>query len=269
MLNSLTLYLMKFYKNEVFSMKIIEPRPFTFEAGKRAVLLLHAFTGDSADVRMLGRFLQGKNYTVHAPIYRGHEKAPEQLIETNPDMWWEDVLQGYDHLRKLGYTEIAVAGLSLGGALSLKLSYTKPLKGLVAMATPIFFNNEKRLTQAFKMFVTRYKQLRKKDQATIAREVELVMGKAPYTIRQLEPFLDDVRANLEKITLPTLIVQPQRDQLLGLDHAPYIYEHISSENKQLLWYEQSTHVVTVDKEKDRLHEDVFKFLESLNWSDSN
>lgn len=41
-------------------MRIKMPEPFTFEGGKRAVLLLHGFTGNSADVRMLGRFLEKK-----------------------------------------------------------------------------------------------------------------------------------------------------------------------------------------------------------------
>lgn len=42
-------------------MRIVPPKPFLFEAGKRAVLLLHGFTGSSADVRMLGRFLEKKD----------------------------------------------------------------------------------------------------------------------------------------------------------------------------------------------------------------
>lgn len=41
-------------------MKIQLPKPFLFEEGKRAVLLLHGFTGNSSDVRQLGRFLQKK-----------------------------------------------------------------------------------------------------------------------------------------------------------------------------------------------------------------
>lgn len=247
-------------------MRIIEPRPFTFEAGPRAVLLLHAFTGDSADVRMLGRYLESKNYTVHAPIYRGHGKGPEPLLETNPTIWWEDVLQAYNHLKRLGYSEIAVAGLSLGGLLSVKLAYTKPLKGLVAMATPMFFDNEVKLTGAFKMYAMRHKKLHGINQATATEEVAKIMEQAPATIRTLQPFIDEVRNHLPEIKLPTLIIQPSKDQLIGTEHAPYIYENISSKNKQLLWYENSTHVVTVDREKDQLHADVYEFLESLDWS---
>ena len=50
-------------------MQIKLPKPFFFEEGKRAVLLLHGFTGNSADVRQLGRYLQKKGYTSYAPQY--------------------------------------------------------------------------------------------------------------------------------------------------------------------------------------------------------
>lgn len=41
-------------------MQIKLPKPFFFEEGKRAVLLLHGFTGNSSDVRQLGRFYKRK-----------------------------------------------------------------------------------------------------------------------------------------------------------------------------------------------------------------
>ncbi|WP_368738766.1 alpha/beta hydrolase, partial [Escherichia coli] len=63
-------------------MRIAQPKPFFFESGKRAVLLLHGFTGSSADVRMLGRFLEKKGYTSLAPHYKVHGVPPEQLIGT-------------------------------------------------------------------------------------------------------------------------------------------------------------------------------------------
>lgn len=114
-------------------MKIKQPEPFTFESGKRAVLLLHGFTGHTADVRMLGRYLEKKGYTCHAPIYRGHGKPPEELIDATPEQWWEDVTAAYNHLKDLGYREIAVAGLSLGGVLGLKLAYSEQVKGVIPM----------------------------------------------------------------------------------------------------------------------------------------
>ncbi|MEG0439517.1 MAG: carboxylesterase, partial [Solibacillus sp.] len=89
-------------------MKKAMSAPFLFEAGPRAVLLLHGFTGSSADVRILGRFLEKNGYTSHAPHYKGHGVPPEELIVTSPEDWWQDVIAGYDTLKQAGYEEIAV-----------------------------------------------------------------------------------------------------------------------------------------------------------------
>ena len=84
-------------------MKLASPKPFTFEGGDRAVLLLHGFTGNSADVRMLGRFLEKKGYTCHAPIYKGHGVPPEELVHTGPEDWWQDVTEAYQLLKDKGF----------------------------------------------------------------------------------------------------------------------------------------------------------------------
>ena len=59
-------------------MQIKLPQPFSLRK-ERAVLLLHGFTGNSSDVRQLGRFLQKKGYTSYAPQYEGHAAPPEEF----------------------------------------------------------------------------------------------------------------------------------------------------------------------------------------------
>lgn len=61
-------------------MKIRLHEPFFFEEGPRAVLLLHGFTGNSSDVRQLGRYLQKKGYTCYAPHYEGHGVPPKNCL---------------------------------------------------------------------------------------------------------------------------------------------------------------------------------------------
>src|SRR5690606_17757308 len=118
-------------------MKSALSSPFFFQAGPRAVLLLHGFTGSSADVRMLGRFLEKHGYTSLAPHYKGHGVPPEELIVSNPEEWWQDVKNGYTQLKEAGYEEIAVAGLSLDGVFSLNLATSHPVKGVVTMCSPM------------------------------------------------------------------------------------------------------------------------------------
>jgi carboxylesterase len=249
-------------------MKVVQPKPFTFERGPRAVLLLHGFTGHSADVRMLGRFLEKKNYTCHAPIYRGHGVAPEELIKTNPDQWWEDVEEAFNDLKERGYEEIAVAGLSLGGVFGLKLAYTRPVKAIIPMCTPMFFDNEDQLTEGFKQFTKQYKRLEGKSKEEIEEETDAVMEESGSIFNQVADYIADVKSNVDTIYTPAMVVQAGKDQMINPDSANYIYDNLESDQKELKWYEESGHVITIGKEKDQLYEDIYQFLESLDWKSS-
>lgn len=153
-------------------MRMKLPQPFTFEAGKRAVLLLHGFTGNSADVRMLGRFLEKKGYTSHAPHYKGHGVPPEQLVHTGPEDWWQDVMDGYNLLKDKGYEEIAVAGLSLGGVFSLKLGYTVPVKGIIPMCAPMYIKSEEVMYEGVLEYARDFKKFEGKKEDQIEAEMQ-------------------------------------------------------------------------------------------------
>ncbi|TRM13090.1 alpha/beta fold hydrolase [Lentibacillus cibarius] len=246
-------------------MKIKFPKPFTFEAGPRAVLLLHGFTGHSADVRMLGRFLEKKGYTSHAPIYRGHGGTPEELVKAGADEWWEDAVNAYNHLKELGYTEIAVAGLSLGGVLGLKLAYSKQVKGVIPMCAPMFFDNQEELTKGYKFKAKEFKQLEGKDEDTIQQEVQELVDNSRGMFSDLADLITEVQNHVDTIYTPTFVVQGQKDDMINTDSASYIYKNVEAEQKNIKWYEESGHVITMDKEKEQLHEDIYQFLESLDW----
>ncbi|RPF54451.1 alpha/beta hydrolase [Aquisalibacillus elongatus] len=248
-------------------MEIKLPEPFTFEKGNRAVLLLHGFTGHTADVRMLGRFLEKKGYTSHAPIYEGHGAPPEDLVKSTANDWWQDVLDGYDHLKNSGYDEIAVAGLSLGGVLALKLAYNKPVKAVIPICTPMYFDNVEELTQGFKQFAKEYKQLEKKEDDQIQNEIEELMKDSDETFETLSHLIQEVHDNVDTIYAPAYVLQAEEDDMINKDSANYIYENIESDEKDIKWYEGAPHVITLSDYKDQVHEDVYQFLEGLDWSE--
>ncbi|EIJ80611.1 carboxylesterase [Bacillus methanolicus PB1] len=248
-------------------MKIKMPQPFTFEGGKRAVLLLHGFTGNSADVRMLGRFLEKKGYTCHAPHYKGHGVPPEELVHTGPEDWWKDVLEGYEFLKKRGHDEIAVAGLSLGGVFSLKLGYTQPVKGIIPMCAPMYIKSEEVMYKGVLEYAREFKKREGKSEEEIEQEMAEFAKTPMKTLKSLQELIADVRNHVDMIYAPTFVVQGRHDKMINTDSANIIYNKIQSDVKKIKWYEESGHVITLDKEKDQLHEDVYQFLEQLNWQE--
>ncbi|CAM4152007.1 carboxylesterase [Bacillus wiedmannii] len=246
-------------------MKLASPKPFTFEGGDRAVLLLHGFTGNSADVRMLGRFLEKKGYTCHAPIFKGHGVPPEELVHTGPEDWWQDVMEAYQLLKDKGFEKIAVAGLSLGGVFSLKLGYTVPVLGVVPMCAPMYIKSEETMYQGILAYAREYKKREQKSPEQIEQEMLEFQQTPMNTLKALQQLIADVRNNVDMIYAPTFVVQARHDEMINTDSANIIYNGVESTLKDIKWYEDSTHVITLDKQRDELHEDVYNFLEQLDW----
>jgi carboxylesterase len=246
-------------------MKIVAPKPFTFEGGERAVLLLHGFTGNSADVRMLGRFLESKGYTCHAPIYKGHGVPPEELVHTGPEDWWKDVMNAYQYLRDRGHESIAAVGLSLGGVFSLKLGYTVPIKGIVPMCAPMYIKSEEVMYQGVLEYAREYKKREGKTPEQIEEEMKKFQETPMKTLKALQDLISEVRESIDMIYAPTFVVQARHDHMINTDSANIIYNEVESPDKQIKWYEESGHAITLDKERDQLHEDIYQFLETLDW----
>ncbi|AXI31893.1 MULTISPECIES: alpha/beta hydrolase [Priestia] len=246
-------------------MKIAQPKPFTFEGGEKAVLLLHGFTGNSADVRMLGRFLEKKGYTCHAPHYKGHGVAPEELVHTGPEDWWKDVMEGYEFLKSKGHESIAAVGLSLGGVFSLKLGYTVPIKGIVPMCAPMYIKSEEVMYEGVLAYAREYKKREGKSSEQIEQEMEEFKQTPMNTLKSLQELIAEVRNSVDMIYAPTFVVQGRHDHMINTDSANIIYNSVESPTKDIKWYEESGHTITFDKERDQLHEDVYAFLESLDW----
>src|SRR5699024_2104991 len=178
------------------------------------------------DVRMLGRFLETKGYTTHAPIYRGHGDTPEKLIETTPEEWWEDVETAYNHLLDLGYEEIAVAGLSMGGALGLKLANYKKIKAVIPMCTPMFFDNEAQLTKGFLAFSKQHKQFERKADDVIEEEVTYVEQHSKELFTKIGTFVEEVNSMVDMIYAPALVIQASQDEMINPESANFIYENL-------------------------------------------
>lgn len=245
-------------------MQIKLPEPFFFEEGKRAVLLLHGFAGNSSDVRQLGRFLQKKGYTSYAPQYEGHAAPPEEILKSSPFVWFKDALDGYDFLVDKGYDEIVVAGLSLGGCYALKLSLNRDVKGIVTMCSPMYIKTEGAMFEGVLEYARNFKKYEGKDEATIQKEMDNF--KPTDTLKELQGQIQEVREHIDEVMDPLLVIQAEQDQMINTDSANIIYNESESDDKDIKWYANSGHVITIDKEKELVFEDVYNFLESLDWS---
>lgn len=249
-------------------MKVVAPKSLTFEGGKRAVLLLHGFTGSTKDVKRLGEYLQKRGYTCHAPMYSGHGVTPEELLQTSPLDWWKDAVEGYHHLKNKGYDEIAVAGISLGGVFSLKVAEEFPVKAVVSMCAPIKRNSSNGLFERLYNYAKIYKSFEGKSRDEIIEELEELKNRPIDSLNGIMELTEITCEQLNSITSPTLVLQGALDDQIYKESATFIHEHVEANEKNIIWYKESGHIITVGKEKDKVCEDVYEFLNQVAWSDS-
>ncbi len=249
-------------------MKIIAPKPFTIEAGKRAVLLLHGFTGNPNDVKRLGRYLAERNYTVHAPLYKGHGLDPQTLIHSNPQDWWDSVINGYDELIALGYKEIAVAGVSLGGIFSLKLGVERPTKAIVTMSAPAIAKSADSLQSRIVDYAINYKKLSgqyDEERDTRSSVAELVQMPS---LDSLQYMINETSQKLNTLQTPIHILRGLEDDLYYCESADLIYNAVKSRIKSVKTFVNSGHILTLGKERELVFEEVYRFFDGLQWNAS-
>ena len=248
-------------------MKIIAPKPFTIESGRRAVLLLHGFTGNPNDVKRLGRYLAERNYSVHAPLYKGHGLDPLTLVQSNPQDWWDSVVEGYDILREKGYEEIAVAGVSLGGVFSLKLGVERPMKAIVTMSAPAIAKSPDSLQNRIIDYAINYKKLSGKyDANKDTREAISELVQMP-SLTTLQTMINETSSKLNTVNTPVHVLRGLEDDPYYCESADLIYRSVKSRIKSVKTFINSGHILTLGKEKELVYEEVFRFLDSLDWAE--
>ncbi|ASK60727.1 carboxylesterase [Virgibacillus phasianinus] len=242
-------------------MRIVPDKPFLYKGGKRGVLLLHGFTGNTKDVRALGNYLNKHGYTCYAPLYAGHGTSPEELLTSRSAEWWQDVVDGYNYLKKLQIEEIAVVGLSLGALYALKLGSMLPVNGIVSMCAPIKKKSLETLSDHITRYAVNYKKMEKKSDQQIQNELTSIHKSSDTILLDVQHVIEDVNNRLPAIECPALIIQARQDHRANLESPDILYNKISSTKKSIKWYEQSSHIITRGPEKNQLHTDIHDFLE--------
>lgn len=248
-------------------MKIQLPQPFFFEEGEQAVLLLHGFTGNSSDVRQLGRHLQKQGITSYAPHYEGHAEPPENLLKSSPHVWWAQVLEAYDFLVDKGYEKIFVAGLSLGGVFALRLATVRDVVGVSTICSPMYLKDRETMYEGVLEYARGFKKMEGKSEGEIERE--MAAFEPTVMLDEVRDMIETAKDSLPDVHVPLFIAQSEKDEMINPDSANIIHDESGTDEdeKQLKWYPESGHVLTIDKEKKELFEDIHAFMNQLDWNE--
>jgi carboxylesterase len=216
-----------------------------------------------------------------------HGELPERLKGSRWQHWHDGARQALDALSE-ECEHVFVAGLSMGGLITLKLAAeerAKPaskLRAIAALATPAGLHDKRaRLVQIARfvmpwfyplqfadfsdpLFRMRFKKnygdlVNIDDAATVAqlrRQIRLPLG----ALDQLLRFNDHVLKLLPLIQTPVFIAQGRLDRVVALNSADVLGARIGSPRRHIGWYDNCDHEMPLDDDGPQLFADIEAFF---------
>lgn len=238
--------------------------PYRHEGGEVGVLLCHGFTGTPQSLRPWAEFLAGRGLTVSLPLLPGHGTRWEDLQVTGWQDWYAEVERELRGLLER-CAEVFVCGLSMGGALALRLAATHgdKVRGVV-LVNPA---NKVHGLAAYALPVARHLVPTTPGIASdIALEgsKELAYDRVPlHAAYSLRRFFQRLDRELPQVTQPLLLLHSPQDHVVPPADSARILGRVSSTDVTETILEQSYHVATLDHEADRIFEESYAFIGRL------
>lgn len=227
---------------------------------KKAILLLHGYTGTPSEMLPLGNYLHSLGYTVSCVRLPGHGTNVTDLEQTTAADWYNVARKECEQLLK-NYPCVYIAGLSMGGLLAIKLAAYLPVKKAVFIAAPIFVQDKRTPFLPLLRFFIRYLPKHKRNYYAM-QQYCISYDKMPTRpLVSLFVLLRECKKLLKGINIPCLVLQSEMDHTVKPCSAQYIYDKLGSYKKYLVWYKNSGHILTLDSEHLKVFAEISRFFE--------
>ncbi len=234
---------------------------FSLGEGPTAVLLVHGYTGSPQSVRPVGEYLASHGMAVLAPRLPGHGTTWQDLYPRLRNEWRETVADSFETLAR-DHDEVFIVGLSFGAALALDYIAANPgrAKGLVTLAGIVDTDDPRRhLAPVIKLVVKSLPGIANDIANPAGREIAYDRLPTRSTHEMLKT-LAEVRRALPKIDLPILVMHGRNDHTVKPYNADIIFGEVASVDKELVWLEDSFHVITLDNDRDEVLKRTHGFI---------
>jgi len=227
---------------------------------ERAVLLLHGYTGAPSEMRLLGEYLNSKGFTVKCVLLPGHGTTPEDLNETTTDDWYAEAEHACCELLS-SHSKVMVAGLSMGGLLTIRIASQLPIERAAILAAPIYLQDKRVPLFPILRYFVKYLPKQKRNYHEAAK-YNVAYDKMPTKpIGSILQMIKTAKAEyIPKIEIPCLVMQSKIEHTVAPKSAQYIYDNIKSKVKKLVWFEHCGHILTLDNEREKVFELVGEFF---------
>ena len=252
--------------------------------------LIHGLTGTPNEMGSIGRRLNRAGYSVAVPLMKNHNKPIAILKKTR----WQDM---YESLKKdlsvygPRYQNIYVAGLSFGALLGLLLARDFPdkVKAVTCFSPTLFYDGWASPKVKMLLPLGYYTPLKywfyfKEDHPYGLKNERLRSKVAEYYTKaglndyskvhlygypvipisctyQNHLLAKYVMSMMGEVHTPIQLLQAKDDDVTSPKNSQYIYDHVASKDKELVFFEDSYHIIIADQERDKVAQKTVEFFD--------
>ena len=228
----------------------------------RSCLVLHGLGGGPFELAPVIDALRKAGIDVEAPILPGHEGDGPRMPGSLWTDWAAAVEESFDRLSaRAEGGRVAVLGFSTGATLALHLASHRPVDRLILLAPFLAIRFSRWVpipAQHWLGPIARVlPNLPRRPAATVSRAVRRDLDSStpfrtfslPSTLSALA-LIERVKPTVGTIQAPTLILQGKRDTVVEPSGAAWLLEHLGTEDKRLVWFTRSDHLLAWDHDRE-------------------
>ncbi len=255
---------MRFFKIPAETVVFPSAHSRFYEEGEEAVLLIHGHHAYTGELFYLFDRLKDEGFTVSLPRLPGHGTNGRDFHQTGYRDWLRCVTDEYINL-KSRYSKVYVAGLSMGGVLTLLLAEQFDPDGIALMAPAVSIRNKLfYLSPYLKYLIPRIRtnwspaEEESEERRAIGREYWQYHDAAK--VHDLLILQKMAIKKLGNVTSPTLTIVSLGDKTVPPEAADLIENGITSKEIKRIVLKESPHVIVDGCDREQVADEVISWF---------
>lgn len=263
----------------------VHARPLQFKGGPHGVLLFHGLSSSPLELQLLARGLYRAGYTVHVPVIDGYTTGMTGHQGATVDQWVARAQQELERMLEQCET-VSVGGLCLGAVMALRLAALNPERvcTVLGLSTALHYDGWGNPWYAPLLPLGRYLpfagRIRIRERSPFGLKDERMRGWIERQMREAKnsdagaaslrvsellkarELIALTRRSLPKITAPVLLLHAVEDECATPRSSHEVAARVQSRDVHLVLLHDSYHMISMDREKERVLTEMVQFLAS-------
>jgi carboxylesterase len=229
-------------------------------------MLLHGATSGSSQLRPLANYLNCNGYTIYGVNLAGHGTTKEDLACTKYQDIIDKAEKDYAYIKSKNYEKVFIAGISMGGLTASYIAGNHPdLDGFAVYAVSIMLVSEVPPGMG-EAAGSDYVYRTMDGKIGMYKQYHVHYEYIPVSFyKQLGAMARDfTEKNIaDNIVSPALIVHARDDSMVYAQSSEYLYDHIRSQDKELLLMDKGDHLFVLNEYRYEPFEETLNFFNRL------